>query len=82
MRRKPCARTPRYRNLIDLGLANSWFCDRCLAHGDAIFAADVTVQKAVEQIRDAHKLASPDCPGTAFIRLVDLEKLRERGFVA
>lgn len=82
MRRGPLRHSPRRAPVFDLGLANSWFCDNCHAYGDAIFAPDVTVEKAVEQIRDAHKVASPDCLGTAYIRLVDLEKLRERGFVA
>jgi hypothetical protein len=72
----------RKQPVFDLGRANSWFCDRCHAHGAAIFAPDQTVAGAVEQLREAHARTSPTCVGTAFIRLVNLENLRARGIVA
>jgi prepilin-type processing-associated H-X9-DG protein len=80
--RRPYDRTPRIPAVFHLGRANFWFCDKCRAYGDAIFDPDVTIVRAVAQIRDAHKLASPLCCGTAFIRLVNLEHLQARGLVA
>ena len=68
--------------VLDLERANSWFCDRCRTHGDATFAPDQTIAGAVEQLREAHAAASPYCEGTAFIRLVNIDKLRARGIVA
>jgi hypothetical protein len=65
-----------------LGPANRWFCSLCKTHGDAAFSPDVTVKDAVAQIRDAHKLASPECPGTTFIRLVNLHDLKAKGLAA
>ena len=71
-----------YRPVFYLGPANVWFCEQCKTHGDARFAPDVTVKDAVAQIRDAHKLASPNCPGTTFIRLVNVQELKAKGLAA
>jgi hypothetical protein len=80
--RRPYDRTPRIPAVFHLGRANSWFCDRCRKYGDAIFAPDQTIVGAVAQLRAAHAAVSPACPGTAYIRLVNIEKLRARGIVA
>lgn len=69
--------------VFDLGPANVWFCDQCGSHGAATFGPETTVFNAVHQIRDAHKVAAPFCiGGTTFIRLTNLERLRENGCVA
>ena len=72
----------RYVPVFHCGLAKFWFCDNCWCYGDAVFTPDVTVKDAVAQIRNAHKLASPDCTGTTFIRLVSRLQLKAKGLAA
>lgn len=69
--------------LMQFGPANVWFCEECRSHGPTEFDEGETVYSAVERIREAHKLKSPDCTGgTAYIRLVNLETLKAKGLVA
>lgn len=76
-------RRRRPQKILDVTAANLWFCDRCKKYGDAIFGPDVTLQDAVQKIRAAHVQASPTCTGgTAYIALVNLEKLKAKGLVA
>jgi hypothetical protein len=82
MNRKQPVPSTRRAPVYTLGPANVWFCEKCRSHGSATFHPDASVWDAIAQIRKAHNLVSPDCLGTAFIRLQNLETLKARGLVA
>jgi hypothetical protein len=73
----------RKQPIFDVGPANIWYCDQCRAHGPSKLDPQESLHDAVDKIRAAHKLKSPDCiGGTTFIRLIDLEQLKTKGLVA
>lgn len=71
------------KGVFSFGVANVWVCDNCHTHGDANFAPQETIKGAVEKIRAAHTLASPECiGGTTYIRLVSLDRVQAKGRIA